>query len=179
MENVSTMSADSGEPLRQTGRVKWFDPGKGFGFVVPDAGGADILLHINVVQAFGRSSVAEGSAVEIMVQTTSRGCQAAELLSVEPPPDAPTVADAPKLDVSEAGPLQPARVKWFDRGRGFGFVNLFGSSKDIFVHVDVLRAAGLEELLPGEAVAVRVADGPRGRLAVEVRPWTTQQDFER
>ena len=45
------------------GHVKWFDPIKGFGFVVPESGGPDILLHANVLRSFGQSSVAEGSRI--------------------------------------------------------------------------------------------------------------------
>jgi CspA family cold shock protein len=42
-----------------TGHVKWFDPSKGFGFVLADNGGPDILLHANVLRNFGHSSVAD------------------------------------------------------------------------------------------------------------------------
>ena len=44
-----------------SGHVKWFDPGKGFGFVVSDEGGPDILLHANVLRNFGQSSVSDGA----------------------------------------------------------------------------------------------------------------------
>ena len=48
-----------------SGRVKWFDPSKGFGFVVADEGGPDILLHANVLRNFGQSSVADAAGIEI------------------------------------------------------------------------------------------------------------------
>ena len=64
---------------------EWFDPTKGFGFVVADLGGPDILLHANVLRNFGQGSVVDGSAIEILVQDTQRGLQATQVLSITPP----------------------------------------------------------------------------------------------
>ena len=73
----------------------------------------------------------------------------------------------------ENAPLEPARVKWFDKGKGFGFANLFGQEDDIFLHLEVLRRSGLSDLQPGEALAIRVIDGKRGKMAVVVQAWET------
>lgn len=157
------------------GHVKWFDPGKGFGFVVADDGGPDILLHANVLRNFGQSSVADGSAIELTVQRTERGMQAVSVISIAPPPAAGTVqlADLAHIDAETIArqPLEPARVKWFDKGKGFGFANVYGRDEDVFVHIEVLRRSGLADLMPGEAVCLRVIDGRRGKMAVEVAPW--------
>lgn len=67
------------------GRVKWFDPTKGFGFVVSDEGGPDILLHANVLRNFGQSSVADSAGIEIVIQETERGMQATQVLRIDPP----------------------------------------------------------------------------------------------
>jgi CspA family cold shock protein len=163
------------EIRRVKGRVKWFDPVKGFGFVVSDDGGPDILLHANVLRNFGQSSVADSADVEIDVQDTERGSQAVEVLSITPPKDAITAGllDFEDIDpeVIRAAKLEPARVKWFDKGKGFGFANTFGSDEDVFVHIEVLRRSGLADLQPGEALAIRVIDGKRGRMATEVCGW--------
>ena len=157
------------------GLVKWFDPVKGFGFVVADQGGPDILLHVNVLRNFGQSSVADGSRVKIIANRTERGMQAAEIVSIEPPErgPAPVLTDFADLDPDQISstPLEPARVKWFDKAKGFGFANVFGRPEDVFLHVEVLRQSGLADLQPGEALAVRVIDGKRGRMAAEVHPW--------
>ncbi len=157
------------------GVVKWFDPAKGFGFVVSAEGGADILLHANVLRNFGQNSVADGAAVEIVTQKTDRGVQAVEVLSIEPPlgEDRPVLPDLEEIDESEllAIELKAARVKWFDKGKGFGFANVFGSDADVFIHVEVLRRSGLADLAPGEALAIRVIDGKRGLMAIEVNAW--------
>ena len=157
------------------GVVKWFDPAKGFGFVVADGGGADILLHANVLRNFGQNSVADGAVIEIVTQQTDRGCQAVEVVSIVPPSveDRPALPDLEDFDAERLAQieLQAARVKWFDKGKGFGFANVFGSDADIFVHVEVLRRSGLSDLAPGEALAIRVIDGKRGLMAIEVSAW--------
>lgn len=162
---------------RITGQVKWFDPTKGFGFVVADEGGPDILLHANVLRNFGQSSVVDGALVEIVVQETHRGVQALEVLNIQAPSGSGT---APLMDfedidpaIIKAAPLEPARVKWFDKVKGFGFANVFGNDEDVFVHIEVLRQSGLADLQPGEALAMRVIDGKRGRMASEVSAWET------
>lgn len=157
------------------GRVKWFDPAKGFGFIVADEGGPDILLHANVLRNFGQSSVAEDAVVEVEVQDTPRGRQAVQVFNIEPPECAINggLEDIMQLDAETlaAIPLVPARIKWFDKVKGFGFANIFGYPEDVFIHIEVLRRSGFSDLQPGEAVSLKVIDGNRGRLATLVAPW--------
>lgn len=172
------MTYEDDDGVRETlhGQVKWFDPAKGFGFVVADRGGPDILLHANVLRNFGQSSVADGANIELVAQTTKRGMQAVEVLSIEPPEGGDESGDAlmeDHIDLENAGPMEPARVKWFDKGKGFGFANVFGRPEDVFIHIEVLRRSGFADLQPGEAVCLRVIDGSRGRMAVQVCAWDT------
>jgi CspA family cold shock protein len=172
---VEDLNEDNDDTRRVNGQVKWFDPVKGFGFVIADEGGPDILLHANVLRNFGQSSVADGARVEIDVQQTPRGVQAVEVIGIEPPEGTggTTLADFEEIDPETiaAAPLEPARVKWFDKGKGFGFGNVFGRAEDVFIHIEVLRRSGLADLQPGEAVGLRVIQGKRGRMATEVLAW--------
>lgn len=175
LRKVKVLSENEKETVRIVGQVKWFDPVKGFGFVVSESGGPDILLHANVLRNFGQSSVADAARVEIGIQETSRGVQAVEVYRIDVPDAAATAALADFADLDPAdmanAPLEPARVKWFDKGKGFGFANVFGRGEDVFVHIEVLRQSGLSDLQPGEALALRVIDGKRGRMATEVMAW--------
>ncbi|CUH62669.1 Cold shock protein CspV [Thalassovita gelatinovora] len=179
---IKVVNTDVNGNRRICGQVKWFDPVKGFGFVVADEGGPDILLHANVLRNFGQSSVADGAIIEIVVQETDRGIQATEVFNIEPPSgsSAAALADFEDIDpeLIRTAPLEPARVKWFDKGKGFGFANIFGRSEDVFVHVEVLRRSGLADLQPGEAVGLRVIDGKRGRMATEVSAWEAALKLE-
>ena len=174
---------DDTQAKRISGRVKWFDPVKGFGFISSDSGEPDILLHVNVLRNFGQSSVADGSEVIVEVQTTERGNQAVEIHSIVPP--SPTEPIQGYLDLALADdidevklqtlPWRPARVKWFDRSKGFGFATLFGESQDVFLHLEVLRKSGMADLIAGEAIGVRVVQGQRGTMAVQLADWDNLQ----
>lgn len=169
------MTEEETVPRQVRGHVKWFDPAKGFGFVVADEGGADILLHANVLRNFGQSSVADGAGIEVTVQETQRGIQALDVLWITPPEGigGPVVDDLAEMSSDDISvlPLEPARIKWFDKAKGFGFGNVFGRAEDVFIHVEVLRRSGLADLQPGEAVALRIIDGKRGRMAMQVLSW--------
>jgi len=169
------LTGNNQDTKRLRGRVKWFDPAKGFGFVIADEGGPDILLHANVLRNFGQSSVADHAGIELDVQKTDRGVQAVAVHAIEPPEAGGPVglADLDDIDPEtiRAAPLEPARVKWFDKAKGFGFANVFGRDEDVFIHIEVLRRSGMADLQPGEALAIRVIDGKRGRMATEVCGW--------
>lgn len=157
------------------GHVKWFDPAKGFGFVVSEDSPSDILLHANVLRNFGQGSVADGAGITVKVQQTQRGVQAVEVMSIEPPAGASFALSDDEHLVTPAEiaalAMEPGRVKWFDKGKGFGFANVFGRPEDVFIHVEVLRQSGYADLQAGEAIALRIVEGKRGRMAVQVVSW--------
>jgi CspA family cold shock protein len=165
------------------GHVKWFDPAKGFGFIVSDEAESDILLHANVLRNYGQNSVADGAQITVRVQQSPRGVQAIEVMSVQVPSGGvmPLADEGLTLSVDDiaALPLEPARVKWFDKAKGFGFANVFARADDVFVHVEVLRMSGFADLQAGEAIGLRIVEGKRGRMAVQVTSWEAASRAER
>ena len=158
------------------GRVKWFDAVKGYGFLVPDAGGADILLHYNLLAEHGRKSLPVGARLVAQVVDGPRGRQARALLEVEAPeeerPRPRPQPAGPRLDpldfLAEAGDFEQVEVRWFNRAKGYGFLLRSDGVTQVFIHMETVRRAGLATLLPGQICAARVHDGPRGALAVEL-----------
>jgi cold shock protein len=153
------------------GRVKWFDSAKGYGFIVPDGGEADVLIHVTVLRRDGFSALREGSRVVAEAQRRERGLQVLKVLSVtEPdegyePPPART-----RVQASSVGGFEIVIVKWFNRTRGFGFLTRGEGTEDIFVHMETLRRYGFVDPKPGDSMLARFGPGPKGLMAAEVRP---------
>jgi CspA family cold shock protein len=162
-----------------TGRVKWFDVVKGYGFVTPDDNGGDVLVHYNLLSRHGRKSLPEGTWVRALVRQGPRGRQAADLLEIDltkatgPDPDRIARRAANRTDpldfLAQSGDFEPVQVRWFNRAKGYGFLLRDDGVTQIFIHMETVRRGGLETLQPGQLLEARIHDGPKGALAVVVR----------
>jgi CspA family cold shock protein len=159
--------------IELAGAIKWFDVSKGYGFIVPDNGMPDILLHVTCLRRDGYQVAYEGARVVVEVLQRPRGLQAFRILSMDESTAVhPAQMPPPRthVTVTATGGLERAQVKWFNRLRGFGFLTRGEGTPDIFVHMETLRRFGLAELRPGQYVMVRFGPGPKGLMAAEVRP---------
>ena len=168
-----------GDGFRVAGRVKWFDATRGFGFLVSDRCEGDVLIHFSILRDHGRRSLPEGALIECIVEQQDRGLQARRIISIDltealPSPTRPAIPAADRADrqalADAAGTFEPVEVKWFNRVKGYGFLNRVGEpDADIFVHMETVRLAGLADLQPEDRIEARIAGGRKGLTAVELR----------
>lgn len=167
------MAAEPVDLIEITGVIKWFDVAKGFGFIIPDNGQADVLLHVTCLRRDGYQTILEGTRVVALIQKRDRGYQAFRILSMDTstaihPSQLPPVRT--HVQVTPSSGLERVIVKWFNRTKGFGFLTRGEGTEDIFVHMETLRRYGITELRPGQSVLVRFGDGDKGLMAAEIHP---------
>ncbi len=138
------------------GTVSWYEPGKGYGFITPDGGGAEIFVHSSAI--VGGGVISEGQRVAFLVVDGQRGPQADHLL--------PLGAEAAGRPGASDG--ADGTVSWYDADKGFGFVTPDAGADDIFVHVRSLPG-GLTELSEGDRVTYDVGQSEKGLQARNIQ----------
>ena len=180
MESDENSGPSEMEPI--SGRVKWFDATRGFGFLVSDEVDGDVLLHFSVLREHGRRSVPEGAIIECVPVRLERGLQAKRVLSIDtsaalpqqPRSSMPAGERSDRKALAEnAGAFEPVEVKWFNRVRGYGFVKRPDElgGEDVFVHMETVRMSHLGELQPGQRLEARIAPSAKGLTAIEIRDF--------
>jgi CspA family cold shock protein len=149
------------------GIVKFFNPQKGFGFIVRDDGGEDVFVHISAVEQAGLTDLADGQPLEFTL--VDRGGRiSATNLRIEGEPMAVERSAAP----AERGPQRQltgekasGTVKFFNSMKGFGFIQRDDGQPDAFVHISAVERAGIPTLNEGDRLEFEIEVDRRGKYA--------------
>jgi CspA family cold shock protein len=163
-----------GAPVRAT--VKWFNTAKGFGFVTPSDGSPEAFLHLSALKQAGYDNVGEGAGVLVEIGQSPKGRQVVRVLEVDnsaarapsPRPRPMPMGNEPHPISTEGAQEMSGVVKWFSPIKGYGFVSPDDGGKDVFLHITILRNAGLNGLMPGQSVRMKVVTARKGPEAVSV-----------
>lgn len=175
---IDSLSAGADAADRIAGRVKWFDPTKGYGFIVDPDGDGDILIHHKLLAPFGHKTLPDGTSVVLLVRCGARGRQGTEILDIDfssaldpiangrIPPQGQSSHMPALVDDSQ---FETVQVRWFNRTKGYGFLLKEDGLTQVFVHMETVRRCGLGSLAPGQLVQAAITEGPRGAYALEIR----------
>ena len=149
---IGEYAADT--PVGQLGTVSWYEPAKGYGFITPDSGEAEIFAHSSAI--IGGGVLREGQRVAFMVVPGEKGPQAEPLM--------PLGANAAPAAVSDGA---DGTITFFDADKGFGFARPDAGGEDVFVHAKNL--IGTVSLAEGDRISFTVTPSDRGPQAHDVR----------
>ena len=171
----------SSSARRVVAAVKWFNPAKGFGFLMPDDGSPDVFCHMTVVMGAGYDTLPQGASVTCEVVDGRRGPVVSSILAVDtstaittdPAGSAGRGHERQQRAWGHREPVGAAEehhgvVKFYNAAKGYGFVAPDDGSRDVFLHANVLNRSGLAVLEPGQRVSVMVEQGARGPQATDV-----------
>ena len=145
------------------GIVKFFNPQKGFGFIVRDDGGEDVFVHISAVEQAGLTDLADGQPLEFTL--VDRGGRiSATNLRIEGEPMAVERAErGPQRQLT--GEKASGTVKFFNAMKGFGFIQRDDGQPDAFVHISAVERAGIPTLNEGDRLEFEIEVDRRGKFA--------------
>ena len=166
-----------------TGVVKFFNAGKGFGFVVRDDGGEDVFVHISAVEQAGLTGLADGQPLGFTLVDRGGRISATDL-KIDGEPMPVTDRAPPREDRGDRGGAGggfgggaggPQRqltgekasgtVKFFNAMKGFGFIQRDDGQPDAFVHISAVERAGMTALNEGDRLNFDIEVDRRGKQA--------------
>ncbi|WP_294171846.1 cold-shock protein [uncultured Sphingomonas sp.] len=160
------------------GVVKFFNPQKGFGFIVRDDGGEDVFVHISAVEQANLTDLADGQPLEFTLVDRGGRISASNLriegepMAVERSGGASAGAGGPGGERGAGGPQRQltgekasGTVKFFNAMKGFGFIQRDDGQPDAFVHISAVERAGMPTLNEGDRLEFELEVDRRGKTA--------------
>ncbi len=160
------------------GVVKFFNPQKGFGFIVRDDGGEDVFVHISAVEQAGLTDLADGQPLEFTLVDRGGRISATDLKIEGEPMEIVRTARPEGDRGGDRGPQRQltgekasGTVKFFNAMKGFGFISRDDGQPDAFVHISAVERAGLPTLNEGDRLEFEIEVDRRGKFAaVNLQP---------
>lgn len=152
-----------------TGKVKFFNAEKGFGFIVQDAGGEDVFVHISQVERAGLKGLAEGQGLRFSLVDRGGKVSASDIqiegdvIEVAAPAAREERSAAPQRELT--GEKATGTVKFFNGTKGFGFIQRDDGEPDAFVHISAVERAGMSGLEEGDKLEFELEVDRRGKTA--------------
>lgn len=152
-----------------TGKVKFFNAEKGFGFIVQDAGGEDVFVHISQVERAGLKGLAEGQGLRFSLVDRGGKVSASDIqiegdvIEVAAPAAREERSAAPQRELT--GEKATGTVKFFNSMKGFGFIQRDDGQPDAFVHISAIERAGMSGLEEGDKLEFELEVDRRGKTA--------------
>ena len=176
---MSDPYSNSGAGARISATVKWYNPAKAYGFLVPEDGSPDIYCRDTALAAVGIDTLLSGATVQCETVQGRRGPEVSRILAVDFSTASPQAASfapvagngrmAAGSGIGQSGPAEsgPGRriaalVKWFMPTKGYGFLEPEDGSPDVFCHISAVEASGRDTLPQGGVVTCEIAQGDRG-----------------
>ena len=160
---------DAPSGRRVEAKVKWFNAGKGFGFVTPTDGSQDAFLPMAVLRRAGYDEAREGATITCEVGIGAKGPLVTAVLNIDNSTAiVPTAAGGFERHGPRPSTTVEGVVKWFEPDKGYGFIAPDGGGKDVFVHVTALRRSGVAALDTGQRVRAEVVEGRKGQEAERI-----------
>ncbi len=142
-----------------TGRVKWFNQFKGYGFLEVEGIAEDVFLHFSVLDKAGIKSLTKNDVIAFIMAKNGERYQVQEIINV---------ISSNKFDINNSKSEKVSAImKWFNPAKGFGFAQL-PTGEDVFIHSNLLKKLAIKNLEPNQNLTLIIHHTNFGYEALDI-----------